>query len=63
MCVQVETNADVLADMILHDVLNETVEDLSRLEEDLDITQEAIAMQDAPSLETMLQKLKDMEVS
>ena len=49
--------------MILHDVLDETVDELSRLEWDEDARQEAVAMQDAPSLETMLQKLKDMEVS
>ena len=57
-----ECNADVLADMILHDVLDETVCELQKTEDE-DIAEEiAWNMQQAPSVTNLVQRLQEMEV-
>ena len=53
-------DADDVAELILQDALDETIDDISRLDEH--VVWEAARMTDAPSLETMLQRLQDMEV-
>lgn len=56
-------NVDVLSDMILHDLLCDTVDELQSHEQQEADYSEAVTMQDAPSLETMYQRLAQMEAS
>ena len=61
---QVEADEDALAELILRDTLDETIQEIDRLDfDDADVHYEARRMLDAPSLETMLQRLQEMEVS
>ena len=62
MLFQVETNVDLLADMILHDVLADTALELQRLEDEDKAESEPVQLQDAPDVSVMLQRLKEMEV-
>ena len=61
--IQVELNADILSEMIVDDLTQEVAQDLSRLALDEDVEQEARLMQEAPSLERIIQRLHEMEVS
>lgn len=63
MQLQLETSADDLADLILQDVLDETVMELQRQRDDGDMEADALLLSNAPSLETMMTRLKDMEVN
>ena len=60
--IQVELNADILSEMIVDDLTQEVAQDLSRLALDEDVEQEARLMQEAPSLERIIQRLHEMEV-
>ena len=60
---QVECNADVLADMILHDVLEETVVDLHTMEDGDTADEVAWHMMQSPSITKLVQRLQDMEVA
>ena len=48
--------------MIVDDLTQEVAQDLSRLALDEDVEQEARLMQEAPSLERIIQRLHEMEV-
>ena len=58
-----ELNADLLAEMMLKDLVSEAALDIQGMQDDRQYANDAMAMQDGPSLETMLQKLQLMEVS
>ena len=60
--IQVELNADILSEMIVDDLTQEVAQDLSRLALDEGVEQEARLMQEAPSLERIIQRLHEMEV-
>ena len=49
--------------MIVEDLTQEVAEDLERFTLDEEVDQEARRMQGAPSLETIIQRLHEMEVS
>ncbi|KAK3084266.1 hypothetical protein FSP39_010828 [Pinctada imbricata] len=57
----IEMNGDVLSDMILEDVLTDTVKEMERVQLENRAHREAISMQDNPTLETMFQRLEQME--
>ena len=59
---QVEVNADLLSEMILDDLVNDVARDLDDARDDRVATNTALAMTDAPDLETVLQRLQQMEV-
>ena len=59
---QVEVNADLLSEMILDDLVNDVARDLGDARDDRVATNTALAMTDAPDLETVLQRLQQMEV-
>ena len=55
-------NADLLADMIMKDMVEDAALEIQGVQDDRKFSNDAMAMQDAPSLETMVQKLELMEV-
>ena len=57
-----ELNTDILSEIIVEDLVQEVAEDLGNLALDEDVEQEARRMQQVPSLETILQRLHEMEV-
>ena len=56
-------NADLLSEMILQDMVNDVAHDLHGNNQDKVATNEARVMMDAPDLETVMQRLQQMEVS
>ena len=57
-----ELNADLVADALLEEAVVDMARSLQDMQEEEEAHDEALAMQDAPSLETMLQRLQHMEV-
>ncbi len=57
-----ELNADLLAEMIMEDLTQEVAEDLGKTLDENEAAEEATRMQQAPSLETIIQRLEEMEV-
>ena len=62
MSVQVEMNADILGDMILHDLLEDTVMEMQTLESDEEADQEAYRLQDTPTLTEIYRRMEQMDV-
>ena len=54
---------DLLTDMILGEVLDDTAEEFERMEMQDKAHRRAIKMQDSPTLENLVQRLAEMEVS
>lgn len=59
---QVEANGDILAEMILDDIIRDTAAELENLEIMERAEREAIRLQDNPTLENVFQRLEQMEV-
>ena len=59
---QAEVNGEILSDMILHDLLRDTAEELESLEEEESARRDAVTMHHSPTLENMYQRLEQMEV-
>ena len=57
-----EVNGEILSDMILHDVLRDTAEELESLEDEETVRREAATMHHNPTLENMYERLEQMEV-
>ena len=56
-------NGEVLSDMILHDLLRDTAEEMESLEDEQSAKKEAATMHHNPTLENMYQRLEQMEAS
>ncbi|XP_043910189.1 protein moonraker [Protopterus annectens] len=54
-------SADLLGEKLLDDLLEDTAMELWNIEHNQDIHREAVSMQDRPTLETMLQRMQEME--
>ena len=61
-CVQGDDSDGDVDDMVLDDILADTVRELTRLERDDEVTRNAVCLQDRPSLTTLYQRLEQMEV-
>lgn len=59
---QIEANGDILAEMILDDIIRDTAAELENLEIMERAEREAIRLQDNPTLENVFQRLEQMEV-
>lgn len=59
---QAGTRGDVLAEIILDDIIRDTAGELENLERSQRAEQEAIRLQDNPTLENVFQRLEQMEV-
>ena len=59
---QVEVNADLLSEMILKELVDDVSSDLQRMGSDREAVHEAQRLRDLPDLETVMQRLDDMEV-
>lgn len=59
---QVEANGDILAEMILDDIIRDTAAEMENLEMMERAECEAIRLQDNPTLENVFQRLEQMEV-
>lgn len=59
---QVEANGDILAEMILDDIIRDTAAEMENLEMMERAEREAIRLQDNPTLENVFQRLEQMEV-
>ena len=57
-----EVNGEILSDMILHDVLRDTAEELESLEDEETVRREGVTMHHNPTLENMYERLEQMEV-
>ncbi|XP_030392072.1 protein moonraker isoform X2 [Gopherus evgoodei] len=55
------SNADMLSDKLLDDLLEDTAQELWNMEQHKKVQAEAVAMYDSPSLETMLQRMEEIE--
>ncbi|XP_050785568.1 protein moonraker isoform X3 [Gopherus flavomarginatus] len=55
------SNADMLSDKLLDDLLEDTAQELWNMEQHKKVQAEAVAMHDSPSLETMLQRMEEIE--
>ena len=55
-------NADLLADTILSEVLEDTVRNLEEFEDEEAIEDYALSMMDSPTLAQILRRMEDMEV-
>ncbi|KAM9117655.1 protein moonraker isoform 2-T3 [Pangshura tecta] len=55
------SNADMLSEKLLDDLLEDTAQELWNMEQHEKVKAEAVAMHDSPSLETMLQRMEDIE--
>lgn len=60
---QAAANADILSNKLLDDLLEDTAQELWKIERHEKVQAQAIAMLDSPSLETMLQRMEEIEVS
>ncbi|XP_030392074.1 protein moonraker isoform X3 [Gopherus evgoodei] len=58
---QAASNADMLSDKLLDDLLEDTAQELWNMEQHKKVQAEAVAMYDSPSLETMLQRMEEIE--
>ncbi|XP_067166011.1 protein moonraker isoform X1 [Apteryx mantelli] len=58
---QVEANADILSEKLLDDLLEDTAQELWSMEQQERLQAQALAMADSASLETMLQRMEDIE--
>ncbi|XP_050785567.1 protein moonraker isoform X2 [Gopherus flavomarginatus] len=58
---QAASNADMLSDKLLDDLLEDTAQELWNMEQHKKVQAEAVAMHDSPSLETMLQRMEEIE--
>ncbi|XP_014463625.2 protein moonraker [Alligator mississippiensis] len=54
-------NADILSNKLLDDLLEDTAQELWKIERHEKVQAQAIAMLDSPSLETMLQRMEEIE--
>lgn len=57
-----EANGDILAEMILDDIIRDTAMEMENLEVMERAEREAIRLQDNPTLENVFQRLEQMEV-
>ena len=57
-----EANGDILAEMILDDIIRDTAMEMENLEMMERAEREAIRLQDNPTLENVFQRLEQMEV-
>ncbi|XP_067394091.1 protein moonraker [Emydura macquarii macquarii] len=55
------SNADILSEKLLDDLLEDTAQELWNMEQHKKVQAEALAMLDSPSLETMLQRMEEIE--
>ncbi|XP_053864286.1 protein moonraker isoform X2 [Malaclemys terrapin pileata] len=55
------SNADMLSEKLLDDLLEDTAQELWNMEQHKKMQAEAVAMHDSPSLETMLQRMEEIE--
>ncbi|TFK12886.1 hepatocyte nuclear factor 3-alpha [Platysternon megacephalum] len=55
------SNADMLSEKLLDDLLEDTAQELWNMEQHKKMQAEAVAMRDSPSLETMLQRMEEIE--
>lgn len=53
----------MLSEKLLDDLLEDTAQELWNMEQHKKMQAEAVAMHDSPSLETMLQRMEEIEVS
>nr|XP_042713754.1 protein moonraker isoform X4 [Chrysemys picta bellii] len=58
---QAASNADMLSEKLLDDLLEDTAQELWNMEQHKKMQAEAVAMHDSPSLETMLQRMEEIE--
>ena len=61
--IQASDQGDLLSDLILDDILEDTAQAMQRMERRVDIEQQAVNMEEAPTIEGLLQTLDIMEVS
>ncbi|XP_002738482.1 protein moonraker-like [Saccoglossus kowalevskii] len=54
-------NAELLSEMLLEDILLDTAKEFQKIENDNEMEQRAIAIQEAPTVENLLQRLERME--
>eukprot|EP00062_Callorhinchus_milii_P011779 gi/632958067/ref/XP_007894825.1/ PREDICTED: uncharacterized protein KIAA0753 homolog [Callorhinchus milii] len=54
-------SADLLSENLLDELLEDTAQELWNLEQNAKAQKEAVVMQDSPTLETMLQRMEEME--
>nr|XP_006130080.1 protein moonraker isoform X2 [Pelodiscus sinensis] len=57
------SNADILSEKLLDDLLEDTAQELWNMEQHKKMQAMAIGMHDSPSLETMLQRMEEIEVN
>ncbi|XP_032630371.1 protein moonraker isoform X3 [Chelonoidis abingdonii] len=55
------SNADMLSQKLLDDLLEDTAQELWNMEQHKKVQAEAVAIHDSPSLETMLQRMEEIE--
>ncbi|XP_043355179.1 protein moonraker isoform X2 [Dermochelys coriacea] len=55
------SHADMLSEKLLDDLLEDTAQELWNMEQHKKMQAEAVAMHDSPSLETMLQRMEEIE--
>ena len=60
---QAEEDGDKITDMILNDVLFDTVGELQSMEDNTRVSHRAAAALQNPTLENLFQRLEEMEVS
>ncbi|NXL87164.1 MOONR protein, partial [Alectura lathami] len=58
---QVAANADILSEKLLDDLLEDTAQELWNIEQHRRLQAEALFMADSPNLETMLQRMEEIE--
>ncbi|NXI66501.1 MOONR protein, partial [Anseranas semipalmata] len=58
---QIAANADILSDKVFDDLLEDTAQELWNMEQQKRLQAEALFMADSPSLETMLQRMEEIE--
>ncbi|XP_032630370.1 protein moonraker isoform X2 [Chelonoidis abingdonii] len=58
---QAASNADMLSQKLLDDLLEDTAQELWNMEQHKKVQAEAVAIHDSPSLETMLQRMEEIE--
>lgn len=63
MIPQAAASADVLGEKILDELLEDTAQELLSLDSRAKVRSEALTMQDGPTLEIMLQRMEEMEVT
>ena len=60
---QTAASADLLSEALLEDLLEDTARSLQVVRTDRQAEEQALALLQAPTLETMLQRMEEMEVS